>query len=202
MAVGNGEFAFNFDVTGLQSFPEYYEKTMPIGILSTWGWHSFPNPNGYSLASFKMETIKKYDRQFVFPASSTSNPAPDAAYLRENENRIGLGRIGLEMTKADGSKVAITDLKNIDEKLDLWGGILTSSFEVDGVPVHVETAVHPDRDEVAVRIRVGADRIRPAKGAAGLSLCVGFFRPGLPGLGPSRFASDGDDAPGRRRRGL
>jgi len=46
MAVGNGEFAFNFDVTGAQSFPEYYEKTMPVGILSTWGWHSFPNPMG------------------------------------------------------------------------------------------------------------------------------------------------------------
>src|ERR1700678_4402662 len=46
MAVGNGDFAFNFDVTGLQSFPEYYAKTMPIGILSDWGWHSFPNPDG------------------------------------------------------------------------------------------------------------------------------------------------------------
>ena len=77
MAVGNGEFAFNFDVTGLQSFPEYYEKTMPIGILSTWGWHSFPNPNGYSLDTFKMETIKKYDRQFVFPAPpAPSTPTP------------------------------------------------------------------------------------------------------------------------------
>jgi len=72
MAVGNGEFAFNFDVTGLQSFPEYYEKTMPIGILSTWGWHNFPNPNGYSLDKFKMESIPKYDRQFVFPSASRS----------------------------------------------------------------------------------------------------------------------------------
>jgi hypothetical protein len=152
MAVGNGSFAFNFDVTGLQSFPEYYEKTMPIGILSDWGWHSFPNPNGYSLDKFKMQVVKKNDRQFVFPAASTSTPPPDAAYLRTNQNRFGLGRIGLEMTHADGSKVAIADLKNIDEKLDIWAGILTSSFEVDGTPVHVETAVHPDRDEVAVRI--------------------------------------------------
>jgi len=152
MAVGNGEFAFNFDVTGLQSFPEYYEKTMPIGILSTWGWHSFPNPNGYSLAAFKMKTIPKYNRQFVFPASGTSHPSPDAAYLRENPNRFGLGRIGLEMTKADGSQVAITDITNIDEKLDLWAGIVTSSFDVEGIPVHVETAVHPDRDEVGVSV--------------------------------------------------
>ena len=138
-------FAFNFDVTGLQSFPEYYAKTMPIGILSDWGWHSFPNPNGFTLDKFKMETIPKYNRQFVFPSASTSHPPPDAAYLRENPNRFGLGRIGLEMTHADGSKVAITDLKNIDERLDLWAGILTSSFEVDGVPVHVETVAHPDR---------------------------------------------------------
>jgi len=152
MAVGNGEFAFNFDVTGVQSFPDYYAKTMPIGILSDWGWHSFPNPNGYSLANFKMRTVPKYGRQFVFPSASTSHPTPDAAYLRANENRIGLGRIGLEMTKGDGSAVAITDLTNINEKLDLWTGILSSSFEVEGVPVHVETAAHPARDEVGVSI--------------------------------------------------
>src|SRR5580700_4141604 len=52
LAVGNGNFAFNADITGLQSFPEYYEKSMPIGIMSNWGWHSFPNPRGYSLENF------------------------------------------------------------------------------------------------------------------------------------------------------
>jgi hypothetical protein len=81
---------------------------------------------------FKMTSVKKHDREFVYPAASTSNPPPDAAYLRSNPQRFGLGRIGLEMTRADGSKVVIADLKNIDEKLDLWGGVATSSFEVDG----------------------------------------------------------------------
>lgn len=152
MAVGNGEFAFNFDVTGLQSFPEFYEKTMPVGILSNWGWHSFPNPEGYTLEKFKFTTIKKGDREFSYPASSTSRPPPDAAYLRGNPHRFGLGQIGLVMTKADGSKVEITDLQKIEERLDLWMGIATSSFEVEGAPVHVETAVHPKRDEVGVRI--------------------------------------------------
>ena len=104
LAVGNGGFAFNVDVTSLQSFPEFYEKTMPIGILSDWGWHSFPNPNGYTLDKFQFATIKKHDREFVYPNASTSNPPPDAGYLRANPHRFGLGRIGLEMTKADGSK--------------------------------------------------------------------------------------------------
>jgi len=152
MAVGNGDFAFNFDVTGLQSFPDYYAKTMPIGILSDWGWHSFPNPNGYTLDNFKMTAVPKYDRQMVYPSASTSNPPPDAAYLRENPNRFGLGRIGLEMTHPDGSKVLIADLKDITQTLDLWAGILTSSFTVDGTPVRVETVAHPNRDEVATRV--------------------------------------------------
>ena len=143
MAVGNGEFAFNFDITGLQSFPEYYEKTMPVGILSNWGWHSFPNPDGYTLDKFQFTTIKKHDREFVYPAASTSRPPPMPAYLRGNPHRFGLGRIGLEMTKADGSTVAITDLKNIEQKLDIWSGIVTSSFEVDGTPVHVRRRAHP-----------------------------------------------------------
>jgi protein-glucosylgalactosylhydroxylysine glucosidase len=152
MAVGNGEFAFNCDITGMQSFPEYYAKTMPVGILSTWGWHSFPNPNGYTLDNFKMKEIKKYDREFVYPSSGTSNPSPHAAYLRGNPHRFGLGRIGLDMLNSDGSNVSITDLKNIEQKLDLWGGILTSSFQVDDVPVRVETAVHPERDEVGIMV--------------------------------------------------
>jgi hypothetical protein len=165
MAVGNGEFAFNFDVTGLQSFQEFYEKTMPVGILSNWGWHRFPNPEGYTLEKFKFTTIKKpphpgplpggeggEGREFSYPASSTSRPGPEGAYLRGNPHRFGLGQIGLVMTKADGSKVAITDLRKIEEKLDLWTGIATSSFEVEGVPVRVETAVHAARDEVGVRI--------------------------------------------------
>lgn len=152
MAVGNGDFAFNFDVTGAQSFPEYYEKTMPIGILSDWGWHSFPNPNGYTLDKYKFTSIKKDDREFVYPAASTSHPTPAAAYLRGNPHRFGLGQIGLEMTRADGSKVVISDLKNIDERLDLWGGIADSSFEVDGTAVHVQTMAHPQRDEVGLII--------------------------------------------------
>ena len=152
MAVGNGSFAFNFDVTGLQSFPEFYAKTMPIGILSDWGWHSFPNPNGYTLDNFPMTAIPKYGRQFIFPSASTSHPTPDAAYLRGNPHRFGLGRIGLEMTHPDGSPVLIADLKDITQTLDLWAGILTSSFTVDGVSVRVVTSAHPTRDEVATRV--------------------------------------------------
>jgi hypothetical protein len=168
MAVGNGHFAFNFDITGLQSFPGYYQKTMPVGILSDWGWHNFPNPDHFTLDTFPMKTVQKHDRVFVYPASGTSHPAPAAAYLRMNENRIGLGRIGLEMTHADGSAVVIGDLKNITQTLDIWRGVVASSFEVDGVPVKVTTAAEQERDEVGTVVE------SPLAAAGRLKIRVAF----------------------------
>lgn len=46
--VGNGNFAFGVDVTGLQTF-------QPFGTLSSWGWHNFSLPTApgqSSLADF------------------------------------------------------------------------------------------------------------------------------------------------------
>src|SRR4051794_11302927 len=40
LSLGNGEFAFTADVTGLQTFPEEYEQAMPLCTMSQWGWHT------------------------------------------------------------------------------------------------------------------------------------------------------------------
>jgi len=48
LSVGNGDIAFNMDITGLQTFQADYTK-YPLITLSQWGWHSFPNLNGYTL---------------------------------------------------------------------------------------------------------------------------------------------------------
>lgn len=37
LQVGNGNFAFGADITGLQTFN-------PFAIMSTWGWHNFSLP--------------------------------------------------------------------------------------------------------------------------------------------------------------
>ena len=43
LTVGNGNFAFTVDATGMQSFPDAYANGVPLGSQSVWGWHSFPN---------------------------------------------------------------------------------------------------------------------------------------------------------------
>jgi hypothetical protein len=55
LQVGNGNFAFGADVTGLQTF-------MPYGIMSTWGWHNFSLPttvNQTSVEGMLCEVKKK-----------------------------------------------------------------------------------------------------------------------------------------------
>ena len=61
LTVGNGAFAFTTDVTGLQSFPEYYQRGIPLGTLSEWGWNAKPNDQGYSFE----ETLKDYDLSLI-----------------------------------------------------------------------------------------------------------------------------------------
>jgi hypothetical protein len=42
LSIGNGEFAFTTDLTGLQTFYPDYENGVPLGTQSNWGWHTNP----------------------------------------------------------------------------------------------------------------------------------------------------------------
>jgi hypothetical protein len=54
LTVGNGEFAFTADVTGLQTFLAEYENAMPLCTMSQWGWHTRPAPR----ARFAINSIR------------------------------------------------------------------------------------------------------------------------------------------------
>lgn len=43
MQVGNGEFAFGFDISGMQTFSDN------ANTMSNWGWYRFPLPQGRAL---------------------------------------------------------------------------------------------------------------------------------------------------------
>src|SRR5919109_848371 len=47
--VGNGSIAFTADITGLQTFQEQYSALVPLMTQAQWAWHSFPNPEGFTL---------------------------------------------------------------------------------------------------------------------------------------------------------
>ena len=147
LSVGNGEFAFTADVTGLQSLWRRYEGTVPLCTQSQWGWHSFPAPGGQA-SDLRLETFDTYGR-LVGYATSSQGQETLFNWLRENPHRLNLGRIALLL---DGASLARQDLTDIDQQLDLWTGVLTSRFILQGQPVRVVTACHPTRDALAVSI--------------------------------------------------
>lgn len=153
LSVGNGTFAFTADVTGLQTFAEEYATTTPLGTLSQWGWHSFPNPERWSIDSFAFKEFDSHGRPVGYADIPGNVRTPEIAWLRANPHRLHLGRLGFVLVKSNGSAATPADLSEITQRLDLWSGTLISHFVFDGQPVDVETVSHPSQDTLAVRVR-------------------------------------------------
>ena len=63
-------------MTGLQTFPDAYETGIPLSTQSEWGWHSFPNPEGYELT----DALKNYDHYGrEVPYASNQDSVPQAS---------------------------------------------------------------------------------------------------------------------------
>src|ERR1035438_3029627 len=54
--------------------------------------------------------------------------------------------------RAKGLSILPADVRDPFQTLDLWMGLLTSTFSIDGFPVKVTVASHPTRDLLAVRV--------------------------------------------------
>src|SRR2546425_10905968 len=151
LSLGNGEFAFTGDITGLQTFPLEYQKAMPLCTMAQWGWHSTPIPSGLDPKSFGRTPYETHGRPVGYQTSSEGQTEL-YNWLRENPHRLHLGQIGLHLVTADQREARPTDISDIDQSLDLWTGLLTSRFSFQSIAVTVRTSVHPTLDLLAVTI--------------------------------------------------
>lgn len=170
LQVGNGEFAFGMDLTGMQTFT-------PFNTMSQWGWASSPIPSGERIEEFEGQVWDTHGRPVRYPMPDPKRPAL-SNWMSSNPHRINLGRIGLILKKSDGSVVGAEDLENPNQSLDLWSGVVTSRFTFEGMPVQIKTAAHPTSDTVAFQI------ISPLIKVGRLSV---FFA--CPGDNPRYFAN-------------
>ena len=109
LSVGNGEFAFTADATGLQTFPELYEKEFPLGTTAQWAWHTSPLPAALHVEDFRFAEWDTYGRPVTYPTDATGQE-PLYNWLRANPHRFHLGRVGLELSRADGTPAQLHDL--------------------------------------------------------------------------------------------
>jgi hypothetical protein len=152
--VGNGNFAFTADITGLQTFQDQYSALVPLMTQAQWAWHSFPNPQKFTLAQSEVPVkVRGKTQKYPYLSDWEQATKPDIQWLRENPHRFSLGRLGLALVKADGKPAAFADLSATRQSLDMWNGRLSSSFVFGGESVEVETSVHPERDMVIVRLK-------------------------------------------------
>lgn len=164
--VGNGEFAYGFDITGMQTFNDKFIT------MADWGWHSTPLPQGLHASDFKKTRVETHGRMVPY---YLPNPRQSklTAWLEKNPQKFNLGRIGLRLIKADGTSARLSDLEDPLQVLDLWTGVAESRFTFEGQPVTVTTVCDPDRDIVGFKI------ISPLIKAGRLGIFVHFPYPSL-----------------------
>lgn len=153
LSVGNGNFAFTTDFTGLQTFYRDYENGVSLGTQSNWGWHTLPNTGNYDIS----ETYSYYevgDKMVPFrDQSGTSERTVEAAnYFRENPHRLHLGLIRLVIINRDGEEIRIDEVEHPRHHLDLWRGEISSDFSVEGYPVSVRVFAHQELEMISARI--------------------------------------------------
>jgi len=148
LSLGNGEFAFTADVTGLQTFPRLYADAMPLCTMSQWGWHTRPLPSSLESQKLRPKFYDTHGRQVGYNTSSEGQTEL-FNWLRENPHRLHLGQIGLCLGETEIDPDGISE---INQELDLWRGVLNSKFKIFGEPTSVTTAVHPEHDLLAVVI--------------------------------------------------
>ena len=183
VSVGNGEFAFTMDLTGLQTLPAEYpvgprEERLPSGTLlgtqSNWGWHSTPGGDQYTLAGSTVlydsprGPVPYVDMVGDIVNDRETGTSAAETWLRANPHRMDLGRVGFQLLQDGASRpINPAELSGTGQTLDLWTGVVASTFTVAGQPVQVTTACHPDRDEIGIRVESRALR-------AGLVIAIDF----------------------------
>jgi hypothetical protein len=145
--VGNGNFAFGADITGLQTF-------LPHNTLSSWGWHnsSLPTtPNQTQPSDYTGVEWSTHDSLVNY-----AMPNPDekdiSQWMIANPHRINLGRVGLWWGNIAGGNVTEGLLNSKEQVLELWEGAIQSTFSINGAEVVVTTVASPNTDTVAVEI--------------------------------------------------
>ena len=107
--VGNGSIGFTADITGLQTFQDRYSPLVPLMTEAQWGWHSFPNPQGYTLDDALVDVkVRDGTRKYPFLKDWSSAQGGAIKWLRENPHRFNLGRLGLYLGVA-GATIGAAD---------------------------------------------------------------------------------------------
>lgn len=141
--VGNGNFAFGFDITGMQTINPKF------ATMSSWGWHSTLPPA--DPASFERTSKLTGNRMVPYDLQNSSQPAL-SRWLEGNPHKFNLGRIALFLKNDREISITSQNISDAVQYVDLWSGVSESIYKINGQPVKVTTIGDPLIDAVAFRV--------------------------------------------------
>ncbi|MDF2888290.1 MAG: hypothetical protein K0R23_2675, partial [Lacrimispora sp.] len=153
LSVGNGNFAFTADITGMQTLYEEYQTTLPLCTMAQWAWHTKPvSEKRYSYALSDVEmTEYPYEGRTVQYAVKKKNGNEEAYdWVRQNPHKLNLARISFAY---QGNPITEDQITDIYQELKLYEGIMDSRFQISGESCHVITASDCDTDTVSFQVK-------------------------------------------------
>lgn len=142
LTVGNGEFAFTADITGMQTLYKEYD-VLPLCTMSQWGWHTKPVSDERYEYTLKDLVMTEYDvcdgRHVGYAKRKIAGNEEVYQWLRENPHRLNLARIGF---RYKGQEIRSEQLEDIHQELKLYEGVLESCFSIEGISCRVQTTCH------------------------------------------------------------
>lgn len=142
LTVGNGEFAYTADVTGMQSLYGEYD-VLPLCTMSQWGWHTKPVSEDRYEYTLKDLVMTEYDvrdgRHVGYPKKKMPGNEEVYDWLRQNPHRLNLARIGFLYRNRE---LKSEQLSHIHQELKLYEGVLESRFSIEEIPCSVKTFCH------------------------------------------------------------
>lgn len=152
ISLGNGEFAFTVDITGLQTlYAEYSAANTPLCTMSQWGWHTEPNTNGgrYALDDLHMTEYKLNGKKYTYAVERKPGNEEVYEWLRYNPHKFNLAKVSLIY---NGKSITTDDISDIRQDLDLYTGVLYSSFSLSDKKINVVTVCAKSADIIGFSI--------------------------------------------------
>jgi len=156
ISLGNGNFAFTADITGLQTlYTEYAAANAPLCTMSQWGWHTAPKRGGgkYTLADLQMTEYDANGKKYIYAVERKPGNEEVYDWLRHNPHKFNLAKISLNY---DGKVITAADVSHIRQELNLYSGVLYSSFTAFGKRVAVITVCAKNADIIGFSINCEA----------------------------------------------
>ena len=163
--LGNGAFAFNVDLTGLQSLNSSY-RSFDLNTLADWAWHtSFAGADAlrtYNLTAYNVSTASGA-RVVRYPTGGNASAAA-GSWLHGNPHKLPLAQVALAWQSTGGGELlAPADIVNASQTLDAWTGMVASASTLRGAgadqsatDARVSSTVHPSVDALATRVELSA----------------------------------------------